>query len=149
MVVAPEHPLIDALEDNIKNLTAVKNYIKKAKSKTENERIAGDRAKTGIELTGIRAINPATKKEIPVWMADYVLASYGTGAIMAVPDRDERDKEFAKKFKLPIVKTRLVDKWEITKKIGGKKEVHYHLRDWLISRQRYWGPPIPMISCAQ
>jgi len=149
MVLAPEHGLVDKLKGQITNLIEVESYVKKTKTRTENERIADGKSKTGIEVSGVKAINPATKKEIPVWIADYVLASYGTGAIMAVPDRDERDKEFAKKFKLPIVKTKLVNKWEITKKVGGKKEVHYHLRDWLISRQRYWGPPIPMIYCEE
>lgn len=149
MVLAPEHELIKELQKKITNWEEVENYIEKAKAKTENERIADNKTKSGVELKGIKAINPATKKEIPVWIADYVLSSYGTGAIMAVPDRDERDGEFAKKFKLPIVKTKLVDSNEIIKKIGGKKKTQYHLRDWLISRQRYWGPPIPMIFCAK
>ncbi len=147
MVLAPEHPLIELLSDRIKNVTAVNNYIKKAKSKTENDRIAEGRAKTGVELKGVRVINPATSKEIPIWISDYVIMSYGTGAIMAVPAYDERDKEFAKKYKLPVVKAKLVDSETIAKKIGGKRITHYHLRDWLISRQRYWGPPIPMVHC--
>ncbi|MBI2506902.1 MAG: leucine--tRNA ligase, partial [Candidatus Colwellbacteria bacterium] len=158
MVLAPEHPLIEDLKSGIKNLEEVKRYIKRAKTKTENERIAGGptspeasrgqgKAKTGIELKGVRAINPASKQEIPVWISDYVIMSYGTGAIMAVPAYDERDMEFAKKFRLPAPRAKLVDKDKITKQVGGRKEVHYHLRDWLISRQRYWGPPIPMIYC--
>jgi len=147
MVLAPEHELIQKIKEKITNWEEVEGYIKKAKRKTENERIADNKSKSGVELRGIKAINPATKKEIPVWIADYVLSSYGTGAIMAVPDRDQRDGEFAKKFKLPIVETRLVDRDKIVKQIGGKKKVQYHLRDWLISRQRYWGPPIPMIYC--
>lgn len=147
MVLAPEHELVEKLKDSIKNWKAVESYVKKTKSKTENERIREGRTKTGVELKGVRAINPATKKEIPVWISDYVLASYGTGAIMAVPAYDLRDMEFAKKFKLPAPKAKLVDGEKITKQVGGRKEVHYHLRDWLISRQRYWGPPIPMVYC--
>ncbi len=149
MVLAPEHELVEKLKDRITNWKEVEGYIKKTRARTENERITEAKSKTGVGLEGVKAINPANKKEIPVWIADYVLASYGTGAIMAVPEHDERDYEFAKKFKLPVAKTKLVDKWEITKKVGGKKEVNYHLRDWLISRQRYWGPPIPMIHCEE
>jgi len=147
MVLAPEHPLIDAVKNRITNKKAVESYIEKSKSKTENDRMAEGKSKTGVELRGIKAINPATEKEIPVWISDYVIMSYGTGAIMAVPAYDERDEEFAKKFKIPIKKEKLVDGDEITKKVGGKKKTNYHLRDWLISRQRYWGPPIPMIHC--
>lgn len=145
MVLAPEHPLIADSKLQITNSKEVEAYIRTAKAKSEEERIA--KAKTGIELKGIKAINPATKKEIPVWVADYVLGSVGTGAIMAVPAHDERDLEFAKKFKLPIVKAKLVDKSKIIQKVGGKRKTQYRLRDWLISRQRYWGPPIPMIHC--
>lgn len=147
MVLAPEHELIEKIRSRIENRKEVEAYIEKAKSRTESDRIAEGKAKTGVELRGVKAINPATKKEIPVWVADYVLASYGTGAIMAVPAYDERDMEFAKKFGLPAPKARLVDGEKVIRAVGGRKQVQYHLRDWLISRQRYWGPPIPMIYC--
>jgi len=316
MVLAPEHELVEKLKDKIKNWKEVQAYVKKTKSRTENQRIADTESKTGVELTGVAAINSATKEEIPIWIADYVIASYGTGAIMAVPAHDERDYEFASKNNLEIrtvvepifiekkepgvvrenkpfvereaimaivkhwkedkyigLKWKKVDwetlitggvekgqtskeaaieeireetgylhpklikelpsppknenrfghfsvfyfeledgekdeisekekeihsvvwltkkeienfrfpesqrfafaalagkstytgegvmvnsgkfdktaseeaKWEITKTVGGGKETQYHLRDWLISRQRYWGPPIPMIYC--
>ena len=147
IVLAPEHPLIQKLMGKVQNAKAVRAYIEKTKTKTENDRIAEGKTKTGIEVKGVKAINPATQKEIPIWVSDYVIMSYGTGAIMAVPAHDERDNDFAKQFKLPVVKAKLVDGEKITNKIGGKIVTHYHLRDWLISRQRYWGPPIPMIHC--
>ena len=105
-----------------------------------------EQEKTGI-FSGINAINPATQKEIPVWVSDYVLAGYGTGAIMAVPAHDERDHEFAQKFNLPISDAPLVTFDEGVQKAGGKRKTNYRLRDWLVSRQRYWGAPIPMIWC--
>ena len=147
MVLAPEHELLKKNELGIKNYEEVKKYIEEAKNKTEEERIAEGKEKTGVALKGVKAINPATKEEIPIWVADYVLAGYGTGAIMAVPAHDQRDLEFAKKYSLPISDAPLADKDEVIKKAGGQKTVNYHLRDWLISRQRYWGPPIPMIYC--
>lgn len=122
----------------------VKKYIEKAiaSRNQKNE----EKEKTGVD-SEIFAINPATKEKIPVWIADYVLSGYGTGAIMAVPAYDERDREFAEKFGLPTSDAPLVDKSEVIKKVGGRIQINYHLRDWLISRQRYWGPPIPMIYC--
>ena len=102
LVLAPEHDLVLKLKNEIKNWNEVENYIKKVKKETEIERTAEDKIKTGVELKGIKAINPATKEEIPVWIADYVLPHYGTGTIMAVPAHDERDFEFAKKYDLEI-----------------------------------------------
>jgi leucyl-tRNA synthetase len=171
MVLAPEHPLIHKLEDKIKNLDEVKRYIKKSALKAEAERMAEDKKKTGVELEGIKAINPANKEAIPIWVSDYVLTGYGTGAIMAVPAHDARDFEFAKKFGLKVEKVidseenlfegegMLINsgeftgmsseraRREITKFVKGKIKSVYRLRDWLISRQRYWGAPIPMIYC--
>jgi leucyl-tRNA synthetase len=146
MVFAPEHPLIQKIESRILNLEEVKKYIEKAKNKSERER-QKSKEKTGVELKGLKAINPLNKKEIPVWISDYVLAHYGTGAIMAVPQHDERDREFAEKFKLPIVDRPLLPKAEVVEKVGGKTTVNYKLRDWIFSRQRYWGEPIPIIKC--
>lgn len=146
MVLAPEHPLVQNLESRIENLESVKKYIEKAKNKSDRER-QENKEKTGVELKGVRAINPINQKELPVWVSDYVLIQYGTGAIMAVPQHDERDREFAEKFKLPIVDEPLIPKEEVIEKIGAKKTINYKLRDWIFSRQRYWGEPIPIIKC--
>ncbi len=134
LVLSLNHPKVKTFKN-----PEVKKYISKTRTGRSKE-------KTGV-FTGEYVINPATKEKIPIWIADYVLMEYGTGAIMAVPDYDERDKEFAKKYNLKIKKTKLVDSEEIIKKIKGKWKVNYHLRDWIFSRQHYWGEPIPIIHC--
>ncbi len=178
MVVSPEHPIIEKLKDKITNVDEVEKYQNEAKLKSDFERSELNKNKTGVEIKGIKAINPVNGKEIPIWISDYVLITYGTGAIMAVPAHDERDYAFAKKFNLDIIqvidggditreaysgdglhinsgflnglnKKEAIDKiiaWLEENKIGEKK-VNYKLRDWVFSRQRYWGEPIPMVYC--
>jgi leucyl-tRNA synthetase len=163
MVLAPEHPLVGQITTADKR-TEVLAYMEKSKAKSEQDRTNAEKEKTGV-FTGAYAINPATKEKVPVWIADYVLANYGTGAIMAVPAHDERDKEFAEKFNLPIkevldVNNNLINSgsydglpWkEAKKKLTqdfGSAKVQYKLRDWVFSRQRYWGEPIPLVHCAK
>ncbi len=177
MVLAPEHPFVDKLTTaELKG--KVEAYRDSIKSMTEIDRTSTGKEKTGVD-TGAFAINPVNGKKIPIWIADYVLMTYGTGAIMAVPGQDERDWEFAEKFNLPIIRTvqtpenfdgkaytengpainseflnglyvddakKKIIQWLEEKKIG-KQMVNYRLRDWLISRQRYWGTPIPIVHC--
>ncbi len=124
----------------------VKTYVVQALKKEEADRTNENKEKTGV-YTGIVAINPANQEKIPVWVADYVLGQYGTGAIMAVPQHDQRDRAFAEKFDLPIVDRPLVAAEEVIAKVQGKKMIQYKLRDWVFSRQRYWGEPIPLVWC--
>jgi len=145
VVLAPEHSIITNYKLQITNWNEVEDYIKQIKNKTNIDRTAEGKEKTGIELKGIKVINPANNEEIPVWIADYVLVQYGTGAVMAVPEHDIRDKQFAEKYNLPIIDRPLVDVGEIIKKVGGKIVTKYKLRDWVFSRQRYWGEPIPVL----
>ncbi len=186
MVVAPEHPILKELENEIDNISEVKEYKQKASLKSDFERSELNKEKTGVEIKGIKAINPLTNSEIPIWVSDYVLITYGTGAIMAVPAHDDRDWEFAKKFGIPMIQVvesvsenvkcnlsegaftdvetgKLINsdflnglnvqdaKHEVIsylEKNGiGEKKVNYKLRDWVFSRQRYWGEPIPMVYC--
>lgn len=169
LVLAPEHPLVREIT-SAEQSDVVEDYIREASLKSDIDRMSESREKTGV-FTGAHAVNPATNEEIPVWIADYVLMGYGTGAIMAVPGHDERDSEFAKKFELPIVQ--VVDTGEdiaaegtmtnsgefdgmsssearekiVAKLDGAEEKTNYRMRDWLISRQRYWGAPIPIIHC--
>lgn len=181
LVLAPEHPLIATLQSKIQNWDEVQKYIEAASHKTELMRKTDEKEKTGVELKGITAINPASKEDMSIWIADFVLGSYGMGAVFA-DAHDERDFAFAKKYGIPLKPTlKPADgsddskiknleecftgygilynsgqfdgmdsetaKWEITKFVGGEKKTQYKLRDWSISRQRYWGVPIPMIHC--
>lgn len=181
MVLSPEHPLIDKYKDELSNWDEIAAYREAAARKSDFERAELAKEKTGVEIQGLKAVNPVNGVEIPIWISDYVLMSYGTGAIMAVPAHDERDWEFAKKFGLPIIEVvaggkdvqeevftdvatgRLVNSGFLNglevaeakekmiafleeKGIGNAK-VNYKLRDWVFSRQRYWGEPIPIVNC--
>lgn len=170
VVLAPEHALVAHLLPSLTNQKEVTAYVDATAKKSERER-SENKEKTGVELKGVKAVNPATKEEIPIYIADYALASYGTGAVMAVPAHDERDFEFANAMSLPVVE--VIDRGEhtlpfvddgalvnsgdfsgrdnreamadIVTYVGGEKATNYRLRDWLISRQRYWGCPIPIV----
>lgn len=180
MVISPEHPMIKEYESDINNMDAIREYQDTASKKSDFERTELVKEKTGVQIDGIKAINPVTGKEIPIWISDYVLMSYGTGAIMAVPGHDSRDWEFAKKFNLPIIEVvkggdiekeaftnnqsgelvnsdflnglkvdeakKKITEWLEEKGLGERK-INYKLRDWVFSRQRYWGEPIPLIYC--
>ncbi|MFZ2681823.1 MAG: class I tRNA ligase family protein [Patescibacteria group bacterium] len=151
IVLAPEHPWVklatDDQHDVLENKEEVRAYLESVKSRTEIDRTNDDKEKTGVELKGVKAINPATGEEIPMWVADYVLPNYGTGVVMAVPAHDERDRAFAEKYALPIVDEPLVSFDEGIEKSKGRKKTNYRLRDWVFSRQRYWGEPIPLVHC--
>ena len=180
MVMSPEHPYIDKWADRITNMDAVREYQEVSARKSDFERTEMAKDKTGVRLEGVAAINPVNGKEIPIFISDYVLMSYGTGAIMAVPGHDTRDWEFAKKFGLPIIEVvkggdvekeaftdcatgimvnsgfldgltveeakKAIIKW-LEEQKKGETKVNYKLRDWVFSRQRYWGEPIPLVNC--
>lgn len=145
MVIAPEHKLVGEVMEN----PGVREYVAATRKKSEMERTELSKEKTGV-FSGLFAINPVTEKEIPIWIADYVLISYGTGAIMAVPSHDERDRDFAEKYGLEVNNEYSPDETMIRKIVEkgvGEEAVNYHLRDWIFSRQHYWGEPIPMVNC--
>ena len=180
MVISPEHKYLEKWADKLENLDEIKAYQEAAARKSDFERTEVNKDKTGVELKGVRAVNPVNNKEIPIFISDYVLASYGTGAIMAVPAHDTRDWEFAKKFDLPIIEVvkggdvqkeaftdcatgimvnsdfldgmpveeakDAIKEW-LTEKGFGHEKVNFKLRDWVFSRQRYWGEPIPIVHC--
>ncbi len=182
MVIAPEHEFVEKNKHLITNYAEVEEYKKLAARKSDFERTELVKEKTGVELKGLKAINPANSKEIPIFISDYVLAGYGTGAIMAVPAHDERDWDFAKKFNLPIIEVVVGGNVEeaaftdvatgklinsdflnglevadakvkmiefLTEKGIGEEKINYKLRDWVFSRQRYWGEPIPVVNCPE
>ena len=180
MVISPEHPVIEKWADKLGNIDAVRAYREEAARKSDFERTELVKEKTGVKLEGVRAINPVNNTEIPIFVSDYVLMSYGTGAIMAVPAHDDRDWDFAKAFDLPIIEVvkggnvqeaaftdcatgimvnsgflngmtveeakKAITEFLTEKKVGHAK-VNYKLRDWVFSRQRYWGEPIPLVKC--
>ena len=181
MVLSPEHPILDTWKDKLTNWETVAAYREEAAHKSDFERSELNKDKTGVRLEGVRAVNPATKEEIPIFVSDYVLMSYGTGAVMGVPGHDQRDWEFATKFGLPIIEVvqggditkeaftlkddtgimvnsgflngmtvkdaiPAMKKWVTDEGIGHPK-TNFKLRDWVFSRQRYWGEPIPMVKC--
>lgn len=184
MVISPEHPYIEKWADKLTNLDEVRKYQDEAAHKSDFERTELNKDKTGVRLQGVMGINPVNNKEIPIFISDYVLVSYGTGAIMAVPAHDTRDWEFAKKFDLPIIEVvagskvgveneaftdcatgvmtnsdfltgmsveeakKAITEW-LTKEGKGHQKVNFKLRDWVFSRQRYWGEPIPIVKCAK
>lgn len=145
VVLAPEHPLVESLTTD-EHRKEVEKYVAAAKKRTEMERGDESKEKTGV-FTGSTVVNPFNGEAVPVWIADYVLSTYGTGAIMAVPQHDERDRAFAEKFGLPILDRPLLAIDDVINKVHGKKTVQYKLRDWVFSRQRYWGEPIPLVYC--
>ena len=178
MVISPEHPILSKYEDKINNISEVKEYQKEARSKSDIERTDMTKEKTGVKIDGLTAINPINNKEIPIYISDYVLMGYGTGAIMAVPAHDTRDYEFAKKFGIEIIP--VLDGGDTSKEAFtgdgvhinsgfldglnkeealnkmyeyleenkiGSKFTNYKLQDWIFSRQRFWGEPIPMVHC--
>ena len=183
MVISPEHPILEQVKDKITNYDEILAYKEESAKKSDFERTEIAKDKTGVKIEGINAINPLTKQEMPVFVADYVLMTYGTGAVMGVPAHDERDHEFAKKYNLPIIEvvsggevdvnekahidksdnSKLVNSGEYSgltvkegiEKIGdylekggiGQKKTNFKLRDWVFSRQRYWGEPIPLVHC--
>ncbi|WP_296968004.1 leucine--tRNA ligase [uncultured Eubacterium sp.] len=182
MVISPEHPYIEKWADKLNNLDEIRKYQDEAAHKSDFERTELNKDKTGVRLDGVMGINPVNNKEIPIFISDYVLVSYGTGAIMAVPAHDTRDWEFAKKFDLPIIEVvagskvgveneaftdcatgvmtnsdfltgmsvedakKAITEW-LTKEGKGHQKVNFKLRDWVFSRQRYWGEPIPIVKC--
>jgi len=180
MVISPEHPFVEKWAENLKNIDEIKAYRAEAAKKSDFERTEVAKEKTGVRLSGVEAINPVNRKQIPIFVSDYVLMTYGTGAIMAVPAHDTRDYEFAKVFDLPIVEVvaggdvekeaftdcatgkmvnsgflngltveeakKAIIEW-LEKEGVGEPKVNFKLRDWVFSRQRYWGEPIPIVHC--